>query len=186
MDRREFITAGCTAASVAVAGLAGCTILGSDEEDDTVEMEVGNKWLRFEHKPAGNPEEFGIGWILDVRQDEIELHETVVQETDLTQDDVDVETKLGDLPMPEIATAFQRAEYGSLTRTYVWVQGKLQSQDEVNDIDPTEDDYFESAYLAPTEFFDPIVPGEIHRFRVARPGNYYPERRNGRLIDILE
>lgn len=182
MNRRRFLTVSGT---IGVGGLAGCTVFGSEEVDNSIEMEVESKWLRFEHKPASNPEDFSTGWIIQIHPDEAVLHEDVIEETDLTEDDVGPDTKLGELPMPEIFTAFQRSEYGSITRTYISVEGELQSRDQVNDIDPDEDDAYRT-YMAPTAFFDSIDPSESHRFRVARPGEYYPGLQSGRIIDILE
>lgn len=152
----------------------------SSEEDDTVGILVDHKWLRFGH---GHPDEEGsvLGWTIDITQDGVELHDIVVEETDLTEEDVASETGVGDLPMPEIATAFQRQVYGKLTRTFVWLDGELQTRDEENDVDAGE----VGSYLAPTEFFGHIEPGETHRFRVGQPGDYYPIRRDGRAIDIL-
>lgn len=182
MNRRRFLTIG---ASIGAGSLAGCTVFGSDEVDDTMDMEVESKWLRFEHKPASNPENYSLGWIIDITPDQAKLNKDIIEETDLTEDDVGVDTKLGDLPMPEIFRAFQRIEYGSITRTYLSVTGEVQSQDEVNGIDPDEENPLRS-YLAPTEYFDFINPGEAHQFRIARPGEYYPEGGSGRIIDILE
>lgn len=182
MDRRRFLT---VAGTIGVGSLAGCTVFGSEEVDDTIEMEVENKWLKFEHKPASNPDTYSTGWIIDIHSDEAVLHEDIIEETDLTEDDVGPDTKLGELPMPEIFAAFQRIEYGSITRTYVSVQGELQFQDEINGIDPDEDNPHRG-YMATNAFYDAIDPGETHRFRVARSGEYYPGHQSGRIINILK
>lgn len=182
MNRRQFVSITTT---VGAGGLARCSVFGSDEVDDTIEMDVEKKWLRFEHRPASNPESYSAGWIVWISSDGAALHEDIVEETELTEDDVGPDTKLGELSIPEIYRAFQRIEYGSIRRTFITVEVSLQSRDEVSGHDPNEADPYHT-YVAPTEFFDPIDLGESHRYRVAPSGEYYPALRSGRLIEILE
>lgn len=176
LGRRAFLCA------VGAGTLAGCSGLAADEEPDrTVEAHVRYKKF-YGVILEDESEEVRRASILHIQEGDMEnsVHHLVEDETEYSSDDVRNDTEIGDLPMPEIYAAMD------VSWTFSEFDLLLQTPDEVNGIDPPEEDGIGRPYAAPTELFDRVELGETHRLRVAERKDYYPYNSNGRVVDVVE
>lgn len=184
MNRRTFVVAGGAVGLVAGGGgLIVSQSRGTDREaDDVVTAEVGGIVLRARHAIEDHPDGFSAMPLVYVDPDVVWFDERVERMTEYGNDDIDHGTELIDLPMAEIGAEID------MIQPFAEVQLRLQSRDEVNDLEPPEgsDHHY---YLAPSEFFDRLDVSETYRLRVAelteRHREYYGVSGHGRLIDVL-
>lgn len=168
--------------AVGAGTLAGCSGLAADEEPDrTVEARVQNKKFQAViHEEDDDNVRIAPILTIGTWESANGVHHLVQEETEFTSEDVQDDTTIGDLPMPEVYAAMD------VTWTFTHVDIHLETRDEINGAEPPDQDGIGYPYMGPTEVFDRIDVGEVHRFTVTEPGDYYSESERGRIVDVIE
>ena len=180
MDRRDYLQAVGGIALGGTAALAGCSALETGEEgdDDTVAVTVGGTELWMAHRRESRGP--GSTSVVQVWPDEAWIDERIEPRIDADNDEVDSGDSLAELPVSEIA-----AELDAI-RTWVVFALELAAPDDINDNETDDDEDGYHWYAAPTAFFDRVVVGSEHTFRVAEPDGYYDGSGTGRVVDVLD